>query len=724
LELAAGHRLGPYEIVAPLGAGGMGEVYRARDPRLGREVAIKVLPAVGDDDTSRAQRFEREARAVAALVHPNVLTLHDVGEQDGVRYLVTELLDGETLADRLARGGAMPWREVAELGAATARGVAAAHERGIVHRDLKPGNLFRTAEGHWKVLDFGLAHLLHDPATGGPADEGEGTDLTATGVLLGTVAYMSPEQVRGEPVDARSDLFALGAVLHEALAGRAPFRRETAGATLAAVLAETPSPLPAGVEAPPGLVRLLERCLAKRREDRPSSAEEVAADLERLAAGGTLTSEGAAAPPSPSIAVLPFRDMSAARDQAYFCEGVAEEILHALTRVPGLRVAARTSSFQFEAGAADVREVAERLAVGHVLEGSVRRDGDRLRVTVQLIDAASGFHVWSERYDRASADVFAIQDEIAAGVAERLSTGLSEGARTALRRRGTRDLAAYERYLQGRRLANEHRDRSLRAAVVEYEAALELDPEFAAAWAGLADCHTWLYFWHGHKAEDLARAEEASARASELDPDGPEALAARGWVLEVAGRYAEAAAMFEQALAAAPDFYEATYQFARLRFVEGRYREAAELFERGARLDPDDYQCLSLAIMAYDHLGEPERAEETARRALARVERRIELAPGDARALYLGAVDATRIGDSERARELIERALALDPDEHPVLYNAACAYTRLGDHERAFELLGRIVEAGFGHRSWFEHDTDLAPLRDDPRFGDLLDRMR
>jgi TolB-like protein/Flp pilus assembly protein TadD len=719
MELAAGHHLGPYEIVAPLGAGGMGEVYRARDPRLGREVAVKVLPRAAEADPARSRRFEREARAVAALVHPNVLTLHDVGEQDGVLYLVTELLQGETLGVRLERAGPLPWREVVALGAAVARGIAAAHARGIVHRDLKPGNLFRTADGHWKILDFGLAHLLFDPASGGPRESGTATDLTATGTLLGTATYMSPEQVRGELVDARSDLFALGVVLYEALAGRSPFRRESMAATIAAVLAEDPPPLPAGVEAPSRLARLLERCLAKKREERPGSAEELAEALERLAAGAP-----AAAPASPSIAVLPFRDMSAARDQDYFCEGVADEILHSLTRVEGLRVAARTSSFQFVAGSADVREVAERLAVGHVLEGSVRRDGDRLRVTVQLIDAETGFHLWSERYDRASADVFAIQDEIATGVAAKLSTGLTEGVRTALRRRGTRDLAAYERYLRGRRLANEHRDRSLRAAAVEYEAALELDPEFAAAWAALADCQTWLYYWHGHDPATLARAEEASARASELDSDGPEALAARAGVLSVAGRFAEADAAFERALAAAPEFYEALYHFARLRFVEGRNEEAAELFERGARLQPDDYQCVSLATMAYEHLGDSERALDAARRTLARVERRIDLVPGDARALYLGAGAAARVGDAERARNWIARALAVDPDEHPTLYNAACVLVLLGDTDQALELLERVADAGFAHRAWVEHDTDLAPLRDHPRFTALLAKLR
>jgi len=717
MQLAKGDRLGTYEIVAPLGAGGMGEVYRARDPRLGREVAVKVLSRAAEDDPSRSARLEREARLVAALAHPNVLTVHDVGEQDGTHFLVTELLEGETLRERLARRGTLPWREVVDLGVAAARGVAAAHLRGIIHRDLKPENLFCTTEGQWKVLDFGLARLL-DPTADATSGADADTALTRIGTLLGTAAYMSPEQARGEPVDERTDLFALGAVLHEALAGRSPFRRDNAGATLAAVLGDDPPPLPSGIEAPPRLVRLIARCLAKDREDRPASAADLADELERIGSDGA-PREAA----SPSIAVLPFRDMSAERDQGYFCEGVAEEILHALTRVEGLRVAARTSSFQFDAGG-DVQEVAGRLEVGHVLEGSVRRDRENLRVTVQLIDGTTGFHLWSERYDRSCADVFAIQEEIAASVAAKLANGLTEGARRAIRRRGTRNLLAYDHYLRGRRLANEHRHRSHLQASAEYEAALAADPGFAAALAAYAESQTQIYLWHGRDPQSLARAEAASERAFELDPEGPEALAARGLVLSVAGRFADADAAFERALAAAPDFYEALYQFARLRFLEGRDAEAVELFERVARVEPDDYQSLALAIMCYSRLGDRDGLLDAARRAVERVERRVDLAPGDARAFYLGAGVAIQLGDRERARRWIDRALDLDPDEEPTLYNAACALAQLGETAQALDLLERVAGSGFGYREWIENDPDLAQLRGHPRFTALLTRMR
>jgi adenylate cyclase len=510
-------------------------------------------------------------------------------------------------------------------------------------------------------------------------------------------------------------------VLYEALTDHSPFRRDGAGATLAAVLADEP-PVPAGTGAPRPLVDLVSRCLAKRPEARPGSAADVTAALESLRLEGVRVGQSTAAA-SPSIAVLPFRDLSARRDQGYFCEGIAEEILHALTRVEGLRVAARSSSFLLGAEVG-VGEVAARLGVGHVLEGSVRRERDRLRVTVQLIDATTGFHLWSQRYDRADEDVFAIQEEIAAGVAGKLSTALTEGLRSALRRRGTRNLVAYERYLRGRQLANEYRHRSFLQAATEYEAAISADPEFAAAWAAYAEALISIYQWHGHDAAVLARAEKASARASELDPGGPEALVAQGLVLSVAGRFAQADAAFERALETAPEAYSALYQFARLRFLEDRHAEAAELYERVAAVDPDDYQSLALAIMSYDRLGDIDRVRDTARRALERIERRIDLAPGDARAFYLGAGAAAHLGDLARAREWVDRALALDPEEGPALYNAACVLARIGENDRALDLLDRVFNEDFGSRDWIASDPDLEPLREHPRYVALLERLR
>ena len=716
MSLAAGSRLGPYEILAPLGAGGMGEVYRARDGRLGREVAIKVLPAEVAGDAERLERFEREARAAAALNHPNILAVHDLGTHEGAPFLVCELLEGETLRDRLRAGRPAP---AAALGWALqlARGIAAAHARGVVHRDLKPENLFLTRDGHLKILDFGLAKVSA-PATAATAPTVAGT---LAGTLLGTAGYMAPEQARGLPADARSDIFSFGAVVYELLAGESAFRRETAADTLAAVLREEPRELaatPLGL--PPEVVRLVRRCLAKRPEDRYQSAADLAFDLEALAAPRAAAPEAAAAA---SVAVLPFSDLSPGRDQEYFCDGVAEEILNALCCVAGLRVAARTSSFQFRNVALDVRALGQRLGVTHVLEGSVRKAGDRLRVTVQLVEVDGGYHLWSERYDRGLADVFEIQDEIAQKVALALRGVLSEALRRGQRQAATRNVEAYDYYLRGRQFFYQARRKGMEFARQMFERALALDPGYALAWAGLADCSSWLAPWWGNDPEEIRRGEEASRRAVELAPDLAETHASRGQSLVLARRFAEAEEEFQTALRLQPGLFEALYFYARACFAQGRLEESADLFARAEAARPEDYQSPLLVTSVLDALGRPDEAEAATRRGVALAQRYLELHPDDSRACYLAGGALVRLGSREEGLALAERALAIDPDEPAVLYNLACVYALAGLPERALDCLEQAVGPLFGLRDWIVHDHDLVSLRGTPRFEAVLARL-
>ncbi|MFT3697817.1 MAG: protein kinase [Kofleriaceae bacterium] len=712
MRFSSGDRLGPYEISSSIGEGGMGEVYRARDTRLGREVAIKTLrPDRLDDD--RRRRFEREARTIAGLDHPNLLTIFDVGSAQDTEYLVTELLRGETVRERLDRDGRIPWRESAQIAEAIARGLAVAHGRGVVHRDIKPENVFLTEDHRVKILDLGLAHVTATPVDSATLNQ------TQPGALLGTIPYMAPEQACGEPVDTRTDLFSLGVVLFECLAGVSPFRRETMPATFAAIVGDTPKPIP---EVRDDLMTLIDRLLAKRPEDRPANAATVADTLARIiqSQSGTTSTPITTAPPS--IAVLPFDDLSPAKDQAYFCDGVAEEILHAMTRLGGVRVAARGSSFQYR-GAHDIRALGRALEVDHVLEGSVRRAGQRMRISVQLVDVTSGRQIWAERYDRETDDVFAVQDEIAARVAKTLSVAMTDEARRAWRLRGTQDLAAYESYLRGRQLAAGHTRAGTRDAITEYARAIDLDPSFAAAWCALAEAHTLAFEWYGRSSADALKAEQASARALEHDPMSAETLTARGQALVVADRLDDAAAEFTRALDVAPGFYGALYAFARVRMAQGRPRDAAELFERGARARTDDYQCLALAVSAYRALGENDKAVDCARRTVARVERRLQIAPTDERAYCLGAIALIEIGQNERALQWGQRARSLAADDPSVLYNVACALVRAGYPEPALDTLEQAVGMGFGQRTWFEHDSDLDDLRATPRFIQLLERL-
>ena len=487
-------------------------------------------------------------------------------------------------------------------------------------------------------------------------------DHTAPGTVLGTMGYMAPEQVRGLPADHRADIFALGVLVYEMVTGQRAFKRHTTAETQAAVLRDDPPPAPPGRALGPALDRVVRRCLAKRPEDRFQSARDVLFALESVGPGND---PGPAAPEAlvPSIAVLPFADMSPGRDQDYFCEGLADELINALTRLRGVRVTSRTSSFQFRATSLDVRTIGERLNVRTVLEGSVRKAGDRLRIMVQLIDAEGGYHLWSERYDRQLEDVFAIQDEIAESVTRALSVVLSDQERDVLQRRPTSSLEAYEFYLKGRRCLRLSAE--VRLAAPLFRRAIELDPQFALAYAGLAEVGFWLYSWWGSRPEDLRQAEEASRRALELAPELAEVHVARGAALLLSRSYGEAAVEFEAAVRLNPRLWNTYYLFGRMRFEEGLFEEAEALWKEGIQVGPDDYQLPFMIGMIYRKQGRTAEREATQLRGLEIARKHLEANPEDARAMYLAAGALEDLGRREDSRALLARALQVAPASPP-----------------------------------------------------------
>ena len=723
MAMTPGTRVGAYEIVGPVGAGGMGEVYRARDPRLGREVAVKVLAEGAEADPGRLERFEREGRAAAAIAHPNILTVHDLGVHEGRPFLVTELVPGESVRERLRRGP-LPAAEAVGLALQLVRGMGAAHAARIVHRDLKAENLVVTPTGTLKILDFGVAKLRPVEADAGAPTLAE----TELGFAVGTPASMAPEQVRGEPVDGRADLFAVGVVLYEMLTGLSPFARPTAGATAAAILHEEPPPLAERTsDLPPSLARVIDHCLAKDPAERFQSAQDLAFALETVAAELEGPPRPRAAPSRRpgevgSIAVLPFTDLSPARDQEYFCDGLAEELLDALSRVEGLRVAARTSSFQFRGAGVDARVAGARLGVDSVLEGSVRKAEDRLRVTVRLVDVGDGYQRWSDRFDRELEDVFAIQDEIAQCVVRCLGDHLGVRLAAPAEVRPETRIETYELYLRGRYLVNQFRRTTTVEAITVFDQALELDPEYAPAWAGLAEAHAWLYQWWGGDETNLREADRASARALELRPELATARAARGLTLSLDRRYDEAEADFEEATRLDPKLFDAWYLWARTCFAAGRIERSAELFRRAAEIRPEDFQAPILRGQSLRLLGREEEAEAAVHEGVRRAERRLDLEPADARALALGSTALADLGETERATRWMDKALALYPDEGGVVMNGICVFAKIGEVDRALDLLERAIERGFGHRDWIEQDPDYDPLRGHPRFQALLEK--
>ncbi len=590
--LPPGTRLGPYEIVELLGKGGMGEVYAGRDSRLGRTIAVKVVSARLGDDQDFKRRFLREARAVSQLQHPNVCTIHDVGSADGIDFLVMEYLEGETLQERLHRGP-LDVADVLRIGAEICEGIGAAHRKGIVHRDLKPGNVMLTSTGA-KILDFGLARRA---AAGDVVrDAPTVSAITIDEVVPGTVPYMAPEQIEGES-DTRSDIWALGCILYEMATAERAFTGETRARLIASILDSDPGPAARrNHQVPERLDWILRRCLEKDPERRWQSTRDVAIELDALRneigsdAGPSAATEigpSRRRPADCSVAVLPFVNMSPDPDQAYFADGLAEELINALTRVKGLKVIARTSAFSFKGSNADIATIASKLGVATLVEGSVRKAGNRLRITAQLIDCTSGHHLWSEVYDRTLDDVFEIQEQISRTIVEAIQPSLL-GDSSPLVVAPTRNQKAYELYLRALgEQAVPTREHLLQAEIYLREA-IELDPAFASAHAALSYTYSFLGS-NGHWPWGRVKkhAETLSRRALELDPKSAEAHVALGhlrlfadWDLVAAGVHGRAALELD------PNTERTQGLNGLLARVEGRFEEAVTHYRRACELEP------------------------------------------------------------------------------------------------------------------------------------------
>ncbi len=702
-----GRTISHYRVLEKLGAGGMGEVYKALDERLERFVALKFLHVESAGARERRDRFLQEARAAAALDDPRICAVHDIDEVDGRLFIAMALVEGVSLEDRL-REGPLPADEAVRIGTEILRGLRAAHRHGIVHRDIKSSNVMITPHGDVKILDFGLAEVA-DP-----------TGATTITVGVGTPAYMSPEQLLGEVVDARTDIWSWGVVLYEMLSGRLPFGHEHLGSVVRAILRHDPEALDRVVPGVPGhLARIAERALAKRPAERYPDVDAVLADL----AGGHAPVLGAGRDDRrPSIAVLPFADLSVGRDQGYFCEGLAQEIVNDLAGIRGLRVASRTSSFAYRARFEDVRDIGARLDVDSVLDGSVRRSGERLRVSVELVDVPTGFRVWGRRYDRDLRDVFAIQEEIAREIVGALRVELDERESRALGRTPPSDFEAFDLYLRGRQYFYRTKRQNLDFALDLFRDAARKDPEFGPAYAGMSQCYAYRCVYYGGGRADLERALEAGARAVELDPGRAECHASRGLALSLDHRNDEAERELETAIRLNPGSWESQYFYARLRLAEGRFEEAGELYAAAARADPEDYQSPTLLAMTYRKLGRLEDMRKACTSALANVEHHVRMHPDDARALYLRGQILVEIGRAEEGLDSGARALALAPGDPYIAYGMACIHARLGRTDDALRELEVAVGAGFRHREWIEKDPDLDVLRDHPRFAALLDR--
>ncbi|RKZ09457.1 hypothetical protein DRQ50_15100 [bacterium] len=708
-----GQTLARYRIVADLASGAMGTVYQAEDRELGRSIALKVLPQRLAADPSRLARFHREARALAAVNHPNIVVIHSVEEVDNIHFLTMELVNGCNLEAVINNGG-VTFEEFFNIALPLVAALEAAHAQGIIHRDLKPANVMLTAGGQVKVLDFGLAKLVSVSAEADPAAATEAAVTRSE--ILGTPLYMSPEQARGEEADTRSDIFSAGALLYHLLTGHRPFRGTAAAEVLASVLRDDPPPAASlRPGCPPHLSRLLDLCLAKNPTARLSTATELMRELE-----GSLRFLESNGHPLQSIAVLPFADLSPDRDQEHFCSGIAEEIINALTGLEGLKVVSRMTSFQFREMGGDSRDIGRQLGVTALLEGSVRLAGDRLRIMAQLIDVADSCHIWSQRFDREIEDIFQVQDEIALSIVKALQVAIGPDGQKRLVDVHTLNPAAYDVYLRGREFFRRWGKRNIEIAQRMFLQAVDLDPNYAAALAGLADTYSYLYMYINSSDENLEQADVNSARALVIDPALAEAHAARGLALSLNRNFEAADRAFRTASELDANLFEAYYFAARNCVVQGRREAAISYYEQAAAASPADYQIPILTAQIHQSLGQDDAARDANRLGMELAEKAILANPEDARACYMGAGAMIRLGQRERGLKWARRALALDPDDPAILYNVACNLAGLGEVEEAIACLENTVKVGAAYREWMENDTDLDPLRDHPRFRKLV----
>ncbi len=706
-----------YTIDRELGRGGMATVFLAQDVKHDRVVALKVLhpdlaASLGPD------RFLREIKVAARLNHPHILPLFDSGAANGFLYYVMPYVEGESLRERLDRDHQLPVEEAVHHGRAIASALDYAHRQNIVHRDIKPENVM-VYEGEAMVMDFGIAKAVI--AAGSET-------LTQTGMMVGTPAYVSPEQGAGEAnLDGRSDQYSLACMIYEMLSGERPFSGASAQSILAKRFTEMPRLLRTLRSAIPENV---EKAVAKALATEPSGRFATSANFAHALASGSLTTPSdtqtlprTAVSAAKSVAVLPFANMSADPENEYFTDGMAEEIINALTKIQALRVASRTSSFAFKGKNEDIGEIGKKLKVSTILEGSVRKMGNRLRITAQLVNVADGYHLWSERYDREMEDVFAIQDDISQAIVKALRVILSEGEKKQIEKARAVNVQAYDFYLRGRQFFHQLRRKSLDYARQMFNKAIEIDPEYALAYTGVADCYSLLYTYFDAREFNLRQADIASSKALELEPDLAEAHLSRGLAVSLSKRFDEAEQEFEQAMRLDPKHFETAYWFARARLSQGKYEEAVKLFERAVSLRPEEFQAPRFLGQALRSLGRNDEADVAYRRTIKLVEDHLELNPDDARAWILAASASANINDTDRAARYAGRAIAVDPEDPMLLYNVACTYGVLGKTAECLDALEQAVSKGWGDKSWLEHDSDLDSIRDAPRYQAIVQAM-
>ncbi len=711
-----GQIISHYKILEKLGEGGMGLVYKALDIKLDRLVALKFLPPRLAASQGDKERFIQEARAASAITHRNICTIHDILEYQDPRegtqlFIVMEFVEGETLANRICRyrsGEGIPIRQAVDWAEQIATGLKAAHQRKIIHRDIKPENIIITQDGSLKIMDFGLAKFLERSS--------QAEDSTAT--VPGTVAYMSPEQVQGAEVDVRTDIWSLGVLLYELLTGEHPFRAAHVAAVEYLIVNEDPLPPSAhDRRIPQALDVCVMRMLEKSRERRVASCEELIMAMNRIA--GDLEFNELAREQK-SIALLPFQNISPNREEDYFSDGLTEELIHNLSRLQNIRVVSRTSIMQYKNTQKKLGTIGKELGVSYILEGSIRKFHDDLRITVQLVDVRTDTQLWAEKYRGKLSDVFDIQEEVSREIVSALAVKLSPEEKNSLIRRFTQNPEAFDYNLRAREALSRMTKQDLKSAIQLFHRALELDSHYAMAYAGLGQVYADLYFSFERRDEYLDKAIDVCLKALSYDATLAEAYAALGLAYFDKKMLEESLTAVRKAIELNPKSFMAYWILGRIYHTTDRDREAIEPYRKVVELNPDFYAVRMDLRTVYERLGEKELYEKAVREELEVYPKYLARYPEDPRAHIFYAVALARGKCFEQAKIEAGKAIELNPFDPLMLYNSACFYAQIGEKELAITALRNSINAGLENFDWIRRDPDLETIRSDPRYDEMM----
>ncbi len=704
-----GEKISHYKILQKIGEGGMGVVYKAEDLKLGRTVAIKFLPSHLASDAENKARFIQEAKAAASLNHPNILSIFEIDEQNGSLFIVMEYLEGETLKSyirNLKTGAGIPYIKATEWLILIAQGLKGAHDKNIVHRDIKCENIMVTKDNKLKIMDFGLAKLQG------------GSGFTKTGTSLGTLSYMSPEQAQGLPADHRSDIWSLGVVFYEMLTGETLFKAEHEAALLYLVVNEDP-PAPSLLDRkiPQKLDMIVQKMLMKDPVKRYQNIDDIIKTLETAREEFEKSSTTAK---KKAIAVLPFDNISSDKENEYFGDGLTEELIANLSRLKEMRVISRTTTMQYKETKKDIRTIGNELGARYIMEGSVRKFHDDLRITAQLIDVESDEQLWAETYKGKLADIFDIQEKVAKQIVDALMVKLTPTEKVELTKRPTLNAEAYDFNLRARNYLYRQTKNNIQFAIQFFEKAIVLDSRYAEAYAGLAETYAIKYAYFDRKDEWLEKALELSLKAIMYDSTLSEAYAALALAYFYKSSIDEALTAVNKSLELDPNNFFGYWILGRIYFTTDQDKDAVEPFKKVLELNPEFYTAYSDLRMTYERLNEKQKHDEIIQKALEFFPKYLNKIPEDSRAHIFYSQQLLLNGNSEKAKEEIKIALDLSPDDNVMQYNAVCMYSRMNEKKHAIDTLIKIIEAGFANFEWIKRDPDLNNIRNEPEYAELM----